>query len=113
MPEITFENLPKAVFILTGEVGEIKRLLLEKGNGTQTEPDQLLTVQQAAEFLSLSVPTIYSMVSRGELPLMKRKKRLYFSRTELLDYLKQGRKKPVAETASEADTADTKGDRNE
>ena len=66
-------------------------------------PDQLLTVHEAAEFLNLAVATVYTMVSRGELPVMKRSKRLYFSRIELMDYLKQGRRKTLAETASEAD----------
>ena len=54
------------------------------------QTERLLTIQEAAEFLSLTVPTMYSKVSKGELPVMKRSKRLYFSRTELLEYLKQG-----------------------
>ncbi len=58
---------------------------------------------EAAEFLSLTVPTMYSKVSKGELPVMKRAKRLYFSRTELLDYLKAGRKKSNAEIEAEAE----------
>jgi excisionase family DNA binding protein len=66
-------------------------------------PEQLLTIQEAAEFLKLTVPTIYSKVSKGELPVMKRSKRLYFSRTELLEYLKQGRKKSNAEIEQEAE----------
>ena len=66
------------------------------------QPEQLLTIQEAAEFLSLTVPTIYSKVSKGELPVMKRSKRLYFSRTELLEYLKDGRKKSNAEIEQEA-----------
>ena len=65
------------------------------------QPEQLLTIQQAAEFLSLKVPTMYSKVSKGELPVMKRSKRLYFSRTELLEYLKDGRKKSNAEITVE------------
>ncbi len=68
------------------------------------QPDQLLTIQEAAEFLSLTVPTMYSKVSKGELPVMKRSKRLYFSRTELLEYLKDGRKKSNAEIEQEAET---------
>jgi excisionase family DNA binding protein len=53
---------------------------------TPTEqPEQLLTIQEASEFLSLAVPTLYSKVSKGELPVMKRTKRLYFSRTELME----------------------------
>jgi len=35
---------------------------------------------------------------------MKRGKRLYFSRTELLEYLKAGRKKTNAEIEGEAET---------
>lgn len=66
------------------------------------QTEQLLTIQEAAEFLSLTVPTMYSKVSKGELPVMKRSKRLYFSRTELLEYLKDGRKKSNAEIEQEA-----------
>lgn len=66
------------------------------------QPEQLLTIQEAAEFLRLTVPTMYSKVSKGELPVMKRGKRLYFSRTELLDYLKAGRKKTNTEIEKEA-----------
>lgn len=69
---------------------------------TTDQQEQLLTIQEAAEFLSLTVPTMYSKVSKGELPVMKRGKRLYFSRTELLDYLKGGRKKSNAEIEQEA-----------
>jgi hypothetical protein len=29
------------------------------------QPEQLLTIQEAAEFLSLTVPTMYSKVSKG------------------------------------------------
>jgi len=53
--------------------------------------------------LNLSIPTVYSKVSRNELPVMKRGKRLYFSKLELLEYLKGGRKKSVAEIEAEAD----------
>ena len=70
--------------------------------GHTDQPEQLLTIQEAAEFLSLTVPTMYSKVSKGELPVMKRSKRLYFSRTELLEYLKDGRKKSNAEVEQEA-----------
>jgi excisionase family DNA binding protein len=68
------------------------------------QPEQLLTIQEAAEFLSLTVPTVYSKVSKGELPVMKRSKRLYFSNVELLHYLKQGRKKSNSDIEDEAKT---------
>lgn len=70
---------------------------------SETQPTQrneapdLLTVQQAAEFLSLSVPTIYAKISNKELPCMKRAKRVYFSREDLMTYLRAGRKRTIAE----------------
>lgn len=103
METLTFDQLPQAVTMLTKEVSELKRLLIEKQEQPTTDqPEQFLTIQEAAEFLSLTVPTMYSKVSKGELPVMKRSKRLYFSRTELLEYLKGGRKKSNAEIEQEA-----------
>lgn len=72
-------------------------------NSNQDEADQLLTIKQTAELLSLSVPTIYGLVSRGEIPHSKKGKRLYFSKQELLDWVKAGRKKTNAEIAAAAD----------
>jgi len=88
---LSFDQLPIAVNQLSEKLTNIERLLQEQQ--TAEEPDKLLTIRQAAEFLSLSVPTIYGKVSKRELPFMKRGKRLYFSRSELMDYLKQGRRK--------------------
>lgn len=75
----------------------------KQGNTTQLEPEQLLTVQQAAELLNLSVPTLYGYTQRAEIPVCKRGKRLYFSKQSLFEWIKQGRKKTFAETASEAE----------
>ena len=76
---------------------------VQNNNPTTEQPEQLLTIQGAAQFLNLTVPTIYSKVSKGELPVMKRSKRLYFSSTELMEYLKEGRKKSNAEIEQEAE----------
>ena len=103
METITFDQLPAAISNLTFEVGEIKRLLLEKESTPQPETEILLTVQEAAKFLSLSVPTIYGLISKGKIPVMKRSKRCYFSKIELMEYLKAGRKKTVDEIESETD----------
>lgn len=101
--EITFEKLPQAVTTLQETVNDIKRLLLEKNSEPQAEADELLTVQDTAKFLSLSVPTIYGLISKGELPVMKRSKRCYFSKVELINYLKDGKRKTVTELETEAD----------
>ena len=101
--KLSFDQLPNIVTRLSKEISELKTLLIEKQEQTPPEPEKLLTVQEAAEFLNLTVPTIYSKVSKGQLPVMKRSKRLYFSSTELMEYLKQGRKKSNAEIEQEAE----------
>ena len=101
---LTFNDLPKAVTRLTNEVSELKSLLMQRQAEPPTEEtEKLLTIKEASEFLKLSIPTIYSKVSKNQLPYMKRSKRLYFSSTELMEYLKEGRKKSTEEIEAEAD----------
>ncbi len=100
---LTFDQLPQAVTMLTKEISELKKLLTQKQEEKTQEPtEKLLSVQETANFLNLSVPTIYSKVSKRELPFMKRGKRLYFSSIELLEYLKEGRSKSNEELEAEA-----------
>ena len=94
MESLSFEQLPQAVAKLTLEIRELKQFLLQNSQPDSDKPkEKLMTVQEAANFLSLSVPTVYSKVSKSELPFMKNGKRLYFSNIELMDYLKKGRSK--------------------
>ena len=73
-------------------------------NPTQQATDQLLTIAQVAEFLSLSVPTVYGLVSRSVIPCMKKGKRLYFSKDEISDWIKTGKKKTISEMAADVDS---------
>lgn len=101
MTEISFNDLPEAVAELTKKVDELYNVI--KNVQPQETADQFLTVDETAKFLNLSVPTIYSKVSRRELPYMKRGKRLYFARKDLETYLQDGRVKTVREIEAEAD----------
>lgn len=104
--ELTFEKLPEAVTLLTKEVSELKRLLIEKQEQTPTsQRELLLTIDEVAELLHLSKLTVYSKVSRNELPgVSKRGKRLYFDSQIIIDWIKQGRKKSNAEINADAAT---------
>lgn len=81
----------------------IRILRNQKIQKSQPETDQLLTIQQVADFLSLSIPTIYGLVSKSEIPCMKKGKRLYFSKDEITNWIKAGRKKTLAEIDAETD----------
>jgi len=66
------------------------------------EPDNLLTVQEAADLLHLSKATVYGKVSSRELPHSKQGKRLYFSKAELTSWVQSGRQKTATEVQAEA-----------
>ena len=103
--EITFEQLPKAFTLLTIEIGEIKRLLLEKSNQQPTETDHWFDLNELCIYHpdKPSKPTVYGWVNAGIIPVHKGGKKLRFLKSEIDNFLRQGRKKTLAETASEAD----------
>jgi len=95
--------------LIEARLCNIENLILDlKDQPKQAEPsepqEQHFLAPGAADFLGIVLPTIYSKVSRGEVPYMKRGKRLHFSKTELMDYLKGGRRLTNAEIEAEAHT---------
>jgi len=93
--------------VIDERLSNIESILLDLTNGKDTSPvsdqDNLLTVPEAAKFLSLSVPTVYGMIHKREIPFMKPKggKRVYFSKQELLEWMKGSRKSTRAEIKGE------------
>ncbi|MCC9167599.1 helix-turn-helix domain-containing protein [Pontibacter harenae] len=70
----------------------------------QSETDQLLNVDEAAAFLGLKKETLYGKVRRREIPVNKQGNRLYFSKTELTEWVKGGRKLTTQELDVKAST---------
>jgi excisionase family DNA binding protein len=81
--------------------------VLRELNARETKPiprykPDLLIIDEAVLLLNLAKSTIYNLVSCGKIPVMKKSKRLYFSRDELLDWLRSGKRKTVQEIEEEA-----------
>jgi excisionase family DNA binding protein len=95
--EMTFEKLPHAVAELSDKLDHLERLILSQNNTSQPDADKLLTIKETAEFLHLTVPTIYLLVQRAEIPVCKRGKRLYFSKLEITSWIMAVRKKTTSE----------------
>lgn len=76
-----------------------------KGNtGVKPETDSLLTIPQAAEFLGVTLPTIYGYINKNTIPHMKPfGKKVYFSKEGLTEWIKQSRRKTNSELKNEAD----------
>lgn len=89
--KLTFEQLPDAVSRLFDKMEDIERLLQIKYKNTVPASDDLLIIQQAAEFLHISRHTVYGLASRRKIPHMKKGKRLYFSKKDLTEWIAEGR----------------------
>jgi excisionase family DNA binding protein len=99
--ENSFETLPKSVSQIHEKLDKIEKLLLSKEQVKSS--DKLLTVKQAAEFLSIAVSTLYGLNMKGEIPMMKISKRCYYSEKDLLEYLKNSKTKSKAELEKDVD----------
>jgi hypothetical protein len=89
--EISFDQLPKAVSSLYDKLENIERLLQSKSDNSSDESDQLLSSRQAAAFLNISINTLYSWNSSGNLPFMKVSKQCYYLKADLLSFLKNAK----------------------
>ncbi len=89
MKEITFENIPVAIQELNAKVDRL--LILLQTDDPEKKDNDLILTEEAAELLNLSINTVYAKVSKREIPFMKRGKRLYFSKSELTNFIKSGK----------------------
>jgi excisionase family DNA binding protein len=100
-----FENIDARLSNIECLLHQIKELPLSNSN--QSLEEEFLTTTEAAKFLSLTVPTIYGLIHKGELPVMKRSKRCYFSKEDLFNYIKKGRIKTIDEIKAESNAFDS------
>lgn len=85
--------------LIDARLSNIETLLLDIKHAPKEQANSdLLTITEASELLSLTTPTLYGLVHKNTIPYSKKSKRLYFSKTELLDWIKSGRRKTIAES---------------
>jgi excisionase family DNA binding protein len=103
MTNYTFEQLPFVLGKIEERLEKIEMILME-GNYIEPCGKDLLSVNEASELINLTVSTLYSKVSRREIPVFKKGKRLYFSYAELQEWIKSGKKKTNEELFQEVRT---------
>ena len=102
MEPFNFNELPEVVRQLFEKVERIE-WLLERLEPKQENENELLNIEEAAEFLKVSVAAIYTKVSRQEIPFSKPGKRLYFNRAELKEWVRLGKRKTISELIKTTD----------
>ncbi|MFM7023096.1 MAG: helix-turn-helix domain-containing protein [Flavobacteriales bacterium] len=68
---------------------------------TENNKTEFFNLKEAAAFLKLAGQTIYGFTSKRKIPFLKRGKKLYFKKSDLENWLNQGKKKSRAEIEAE------------
>jgi excisionase family DNA binding protein len=83
-------NLDEIASRVAEKIYDLQKKDSEKRIG-QTE-NELMNISQVAELLNLALPTIYTMTCKREIPFIKKGKKLYFKKKDVLEWLDAGRK---------------------
>lgn len=100
--EISFENLPSAVAHLNNQVEELKELILRKESISIPQKKTPIDIEKACEIIGKAKPTVYTLVRTRQIPCYKSGKKLYFFEDELLEWIRNGRRKTMVEIEAEA-----------
>lgn len=82
----------------------IRSVLATQESEPPEETDRWLDIKELSEYLpdKLSVPTLYGKVHTRTIPYHKKSKKLYFLKSEIDSWLKDGRNKTSYEVAEDA-----------
>lgn len=97
------ENLSNPLFTLTiKEYIELTKQIYREISGElssnsimpfRNEGKEILLTQEAADFLNITKSTLYKLNFERKIPYMKRGKRVYYKRAEIIEWLNEGRVK--------------------
>ncbi|MBL7892215.1 MAG: helix-turn-helix domain-containing protein [Bacteroidia bacterium] len=84
---------------------EALREIVSENLSLLTQPAvEIMDIKQASELLHLKITTLYEKTSEKTIPHFKKGNKLYFNRSELEAWIRQGKVKTAEQTQSEAIT---------
>ena len=81
----------------------LDRLKTESNDSEGQDNEAIFDVHSASLYLNLSKATLYGYTQRKMIPFSKRGKKLYFLKSELSEWVKEGRQKTIEEIRVEAE----------
>lgn len=103
----------KEIVLFTIPLPQLQALIIDSVNAcldvrkkdTPEPPqqDEILDIKDAAAFIKLSIPSMYRLCNNNEIPNFKKGKKILFSKQELTNWAKTGRRKTLKEMAEMAD----------
>ncbi|MFE3866472.1 helix-turn-helix transcriptional regulator [Flavobacterium sp. LS2P90] len=81
--------------VLTDQITE---KILQAINFSKTsDEDAFLNIDEAAKLIDLAKTSVYGLVHKNKIPYHKKSKRLYFLKSEILDWVKSGKQESKSE----------------
>lgn len=80
-------DFPEGTLVIARD--DLKDVIRELIDEIQTEEqcDEVLKIKEAADLLKVSVPTVRSLIERGDIPHFKRGQVIRFRRTDILEWM--------------------------
>ena len=93
-----FEELIKKISERVSE-----NVLQSINTSSPVEVPNFLTIDEAAKLINLTKPTVYGLVHQNKIPYLKKGKRLYFVKVDLLEWINSGNQTTKSEAEIKAD----------
>ncbi|MBU2020194.1 MAG: helix-turn-helix domain-containing protein [Bacteroidetes bacterium] len=94
--ELKFEDLPDAIAQLIEQNNLILKSIQE-ASFSKRDNEEILTLSRICELLELKRQTIYSYVSKKQIPYHKKGGKLYFFKKEIADWIETENKVRLAD----------------
>ena len=98
-----FEETQQDVVDVKNDVKEL-RALYSRYEQVQLEADDPKSIDYMVELTGFAKPTLYGLCRKNEMPYHKRNGRLFFFKSEIIEWIKQGRQKTNLEIEADTDS---------
>lgn len=100
---ISFEKTQQDVAEVKKDIKELKALFLQQAELKQPSDDPN-DIDEIANYTGYTKPTIYGYCQKNEIPYYKKNGRLFFFKSEIIEWIKQGKVRTISETKAEVDS---------
>jgi excisionase family DNA binding protein len=98
---LSTRNIDDFILELADEV--VKKIYLNNVKEHQPEADNPLNIDEIAKLTGYTKPTIYAYCQNNAIPYHKKNGRLFFFKSEIIDWIKTGKQKTLKELEADAD----------
>ncbi|WP_158848490.1 MULTISPECIES: helix-turn-helix domain-containing protein [unclassified Algibacter] len=100
---IAFEQTQQDVAEVKKDIKELKAFFLQKAE-IQKENDYPVSIDEIEKLTGYTKPTLYGYCQKNKIPYHKKNGRLFFFKSEIIGWIKQGKQKTIIQVGIDTDT---------